>query len=104
MRRRLAMSAAALMMVAACSGGGSSRPSVDELTKAIKGGSSGLGVGPDKAKCVAEVLVKSKLSDDALRRYTGENDSETLDDADDVAFDDVITTTETKCDISRGGG
>ena len=91
-------------MLSACSGGGSDRPSVDNLTEAIKGGSSGLGVGPDKARCVAEVLVKSKLSDDALRRYTGENDAEELSDADDVAFDDFLSTAEKACDISRGGG
>ena len=50
------------------------------------------------------MLFDSDMSDDALRRYTGENDAETLDDADDAAFAAFIDDAEDTCGISRGGG
>jgi len=105
---------AVLVTVSGCAGGdggggeegitGGGRPSVEQLADAIRGGESGLGVEGAKADCVARVLADSDLSDDALRRYTGENDAEELDDADDAAFADFIDEAEDTCDISRGGG
>lgn len=103
----VAVSAVALAGCAGGDGGGAgsaARPSAEKLADAIRGGSSGLGVGDEAADCVAGVLFDSDMSDDALRRYTGENDAETLDDADDAAFAAFIDEAEDTCGISRGGG
>lgn len=108
---RWIVAAAALLVLTGCAGGdggGSTdlggRPSAEKLADAIRGGESGLGVGDEAADCVAGVLFDSDMSDDALRRYTGENDAETLDDADDAAFAAFIDDAEDTCGISRGGG
>lgn len=95
--------AALVLLLSACSGGGSSdRPTSDELADAIRSGNSGLGVSEDKAECVAKVLVDSDLSDDALRRYTGDNDAEELDDADDTAFGAALVDIKERCKVSQG--
>ncbi|WP_188110475.1 hypothetical protein [Aeromicrobium ginsengisoli] len=44
----------------------------------------------------------SDLSDEALRRYTGDNDAEKLDDADDKAFDEVLSSIQDRCQVSQG--
>ncbi len=96
--------AALVLLLSACSGGDSSsgRPSSDDIADAIRSGSSGLGVSEDKADCVAKVLVDSDLSDEALRRYTGDNDAEDLNDADDKAFEGVLSSIQDRCKVSQG--
>jgi hypothetical protein len=98
--------AAIVVLLSACSGGGASagRPTTEELADAIKAGGSGLGFSEDKADCAAKVMVDSDLSDDALRRYTGDSDAKNLDDADDKAFAAALTSIEDECQVSRGAG
>jgi len=95
--------AALVLLLSACGGGASSdRPSSGELADAIRSGTSGLGVSEDRADCVANVLVDSDLSDEALRRYTGDNDAEALNDADDKAFEEVLSSIRDRCKVSQG--
>lgn len=93
--------AALVLVLSACSGGSSDRPTSDELADAIRSGNSGIGVSEDKAECVAKVLVDSDLSDGALRRYTGDNDAEELGDADDKAFNAVLTSIQEECQVTQ---
>lgn len=106
MLHRLAV-VAALVVLAGCGGGsdqpGADRPSADELADAIRGGSSGLGVAADDADCVAQVVVDSHMSDQALQRYLGGPDDD-FDEADSQAFDEVLGQLESECGVSPGGG
>jgi hypothetical protein len=94
--------AAALMLLLTACSGASDRPTSDDLADAIRSGDSGIGVSEDKADCVAQVLVDSDLSDDALRRYTGDNDAEELGEADDKAFNEVLSSIQQRCKVSQG--
>lgn len=71
--KKLSLTAAALLLsLTACGGGG--RPSESDLSKSITDGEFGKLTGAPKsmltddfAKCMAKVLEKSDLSDDALQ-------------------------------------
>ena len=68
-----ALALGVLLATSACGGGGS-RPSQDELSKALqKGGdhsvlgATGTNVSKKSADCIAKVLVDSRISDRALK-------------------------------------
>ncbi|MFL6158160.1 MAG: hypothetical protein ACJ72D_18870 [Marmoricola sp.] len=73
MRKISAAVALGVLLATSACGGGSSRPTQDELSKALqKGGTSVLGdsgtkVSRKSADCVAKVLEDSRISDRALR-------------------------------------
>jgi hypothetical protein len=65
----------ALLVTSACGGGGSDRPSVDEVSKALRRAGDDSLLGPQaksiskkSADCIAKALVDSKVSDTTLRK------------------------------------
>lgn len=83
-----AIVAAALTLTAACGGSdGGSRPSADEISKALSDKDSVLGTAVPKkaADCMAKVFEESKLSDKTLKalisgdkKYKNEDDTKVL--------------------------
>jgi hypothetical protein len=76
-----ALATCALVVTSAC-GGGSSRPSADELSKALRKGGQDSVLGADAGKvskkgadCIARVLVDSRISDRALQAILDANAS-----------------------------
>jgi hypothetical protein len=92
MRRFGAALAVGLLMATSACGGGDSRPSQDEISKALqKGGDSsvlggtGAEVSKKSADCIAKVLEDSRISDRALRSIVDGTKSYTPSKADQAA-------------------
>ena len=69
-----AVAVGVLVVTSGCGGGGGSRPSQDDLSRALRSGGQSSILGPDADKvskqgadCLAKVLVGSKISDRALQ-------------------------------------
>lgn len=74
MHRLSAVVASGVLLLATACGGGGDRPSVDEISKALREAGDDSLLGPaaerlDKksADCVSELLVESKISDKSLK-------------------------------------
>jgi hypothetical protein len=92
-----ALAAAVLLATAACGGGGgaaSSRPSEDEISKALqKGVNSTAGaqkLTKKQADCAAKVFEKSKISDKALKAIVSGDKKFKESKADDAALKKVL--------------
>ena len=115
--RGTAILISAVLLLAGCGGGdggglpGSTRPSAEDIATSIKGGASGIGVGPDMADCAASLVVDSQMSDQAIGRYL-EPDHPLYVDGDDYAFtaedsqafDDFVAALKSECGYVQPGG
>ncbi|MEO6604142.1 MAG: hypothetical protein ABIN55_00880 [Aeromicrobium sp.] len=99
MKKKLivAVSIATLTLAGACGGGGD-RPSADELAKTLSDKDNGLGATFTKkqAKCAADALVDSKLSDKALKALA-EGDEDFKPSAADTKAQEGVISGLTKC-------
>ncbi|MCW2754326.1 MAG: hypothetical protein JWQ32_1737 [Marmoricola sp.] len=73
-----ALAISMLLVTSGCGGSSSSRPSADDISKALRKGDSVLGAASSKlskksADCVGKVFVASKLSDKALQAIVAAN-------------------------------
>lgn len=98
---KLLVAGVVLTLVSACGGG--DRPSKDEVADAITGGSSAMGsadeIGslPDEAvDCIAQAMVDSDLSDEALRAFV-DNDTDFDGSSEDEAAMTDLTSAMTEC-------
>jgi len=97
--------AAAVLSVVALLGGlsacgGSDRPSKDDLVEAMQSGDSGLGTGdlPDEmADCMAGILHKSDLSDEALQAIVDKDEDYEPSDDDEKALEDIQSNVLEEC-------
>ena len=80
------------VLLAGCGGGdGGGRPSVDEISEALQGGSSvtedmGIDVDAETADCMAEAFHDSDVSDEALRAMVDGDEGYEGDEDDAAAF------------------
>ncbi|MCW2857322.1 MAG: hypothetical protein JWR52_2937 [Marmoricola sp.] len=96
MRRFGAALAISMLLVASGCGGSSSRPSADDISKALRKGDSVLGAASSKlskksADCVGRVFVASKLSDKALEAIVSANKAYKPSTADTAAINGLET-------------
>jgi hypothetical protein len=85
----VAVSAGLLVFTAACGGGG--RPSVDEISEALRSDDSvfGTSLEPEAADCLAEAFHESDISDDALQALVDRDEDYEASDDDEAAILDA---------------
>lgn len=92
MRELGAALAATVLLLASGCGGGDDRPSVDAISQALQDGTSAEELRlsaelPDEAAdCIAQALVDSKISDEALTSIVEGDDDYTLTSKDEAAL------------------
>ena len=106
-----ALATGALLLATGCGGGGDEgRPSSDEISKALQKGTNAADLGltqdlpDDAADCIAGALVKSKISDKALRSIVDGDKDYKLSDKDEKALTPMVTElTECLKDVLPSG-
>ncbi|GMA31024.1 hypothetical protein [Litorihabitans aurantiacus] len=98
----LALPIAAAMVLSACGGGAAERPSADELSSVFTEGAEELGldgveIPQEAADCLAEALVNSDVSDEALRAMADRDEDYDLSDEDETVLTESLQGSAMEC-------